>query len=80
MEIGEILVYVSLIVSLTVYIHFEKRYNYQKGFLDGVEHYSKLVDEALHQTNQFNREAEESGINLRAELESIKPLDKEVEE
>ena len=77
MGIGEVLVYVGLIVMLTIYIHFEKRYNYQKGFQDGVEHYSKLVDEALHQTNQFNREAEDAGMDIRAELESIKPLDKE---
>lgn len=81
MEIAEILVYVGLtvsfIASLTVYIHFEKLHEYKKGFLDGVEHYSKLVDEALHQTNQFNKEAEETGKDIRVELESIKPLDKE---
>lgn len=77
MGIGEVLVYVGLIVTLSVYIHFEKRWNYQKGFQDGVEHYSKLVDEALHGVNRFNREAEEAGKDIRAELESIKPLDKE---
>lgn len=77
MGIGEVLVYVGLIVMLTIYIHFEKRYNYQKGFQDGVEHYSNLVEKALHKTNQFNKEAEESGTDLRAYLESIKPINKE---
>lgn len=77
MGIGEVLVYIGLIAMLTIYIHFEKRYNYQKGFQDGVEHYSNLVEEALHQRNQFNKEAEESGTDLRAYHESIKPLDKE---
>lgn len=32
MGIVEVLVYVSLIVSLTVYIHFEKRRSYREGF------------------------------------------------
>lgn len=80
MGIGEVLVYVGLIAMLTIYIHFEKRNSYQKGFQDGVEHYSNLVEKALHQINRFNRESEENGMDLRAELESIKPINKENKE
>ncbi len=71
--IGEFLVYVALIVCLTIYIHFEKRNSYQKGFSDGVEHYSKLVDEVLHSTVQWNKEHEGEII---AYVETIKPLNK----
>lgn len=80
MGIAEVLVYIALIVSLTIYIHFEKGRSYQKGFQDGVKHYSDMVDEVLHDVNRFNRESEENGMDLRAYLESIKPLDKGVEE
>lgn len=80
MGIAEVLVYVGLIAMLTIYIHFEKRNSYQKGFSDGVKHYSDLVDEVLHGINRFNREAEESGTSFSAHLESIKPLDKEAKE
>lgn len=80
MGIAEILVYVCSIICLTIYISFAKRNSYQKGFSDGVKHYSDMVDEVLHDVNRFNRESEENGMDLRAYLESIKPLDKGVEE
>lgn len=54
MQIVEVLIYVLLIAGLTIYIHFEKRDSYQKGFSDGVEHYSKMVEEVLHQTRPLN--------------------------
>lgn len=76
MTIAEVLAYVCSIVCLTIYIHFEKRNSYQKGFSDGVEHYSNMVEEVLHRTNQWNKEAEEAGMNLTAYIESIKPLNK----
>lgn len=76
MQIVEVLIYVLLVAGLTIYIYFEKRDSYQKGFSDGVEHYSKMVDEVLHQTNQWNKKAEESGMDLIAYVESIKPLNK----
>lgn len=47
MEIVEVLIYVCLIACLTIYIHFEKRRSYQKGFTDGVKHYSDMVEELL---------------------------------
>lgn len=76
MQIVEVLIYVLLIAGLTIYIHFEKRDSYQKGFSDGVEHYSKLVDEVLYQTNRWNKKAEEAGTGLTAYVESIRPLNK----
>ena len=76
MEIAEVLIYVCSIVCFTIYIHFEKRSSYQKGFSDGVKHYSDMVEEVLHHTNQWNKEAEEAGMNLTAHIESIKPLNK----
>lgn len=77
MGIVEVLAYVCLILFLTIYIHFEKRWNYQKGFQDGMTHYSDMVNEALHDINRFNRESEENGTSFSAYLESIKPLNKE---
>jgi hypothetical protein len=76
MGIIAFLVYVFLIACLTIYIHYEKQKSYQKGFSDGVEHYSSMVEEVLQQTNRFNREAEEAGIDLTAHVESIKPFNK----
>lgn len=76
MGIIKVLVYVCLITCFTVYIHFEKRNSYQKGFSDGVKHYSDLVEEVLHRTNQWNKEMEDAGMNLTAYIESIKPLNK----
>lgn len=79
MGIAEILVYIALIVSLTIYIHFEKRRSYREGFQDGIKHYSDLVDNALHHINRFNRKAEDAEIDIRAYLESINPLNKKGE-
>ena len=74
MQIVEFLVYVISVVVFTIYILFEKRRSYQKGFWDGVEHYSKMVDGVLHRVNRFNKEAEEAGMDFTAYVESIKPL------
>lgn len=52
MGIAEIFIYVCSIACLTIYINFEKRRSYQKGFWDGVKHYSKMMEEVLHQTNK----------------------------
>ena len=62
------------IVCFTIYIHFEKRRSYQKGLSDGVKHYSGMVDEVLHRTNQWNKEAKEAGRHFTAHIESIEPL------
>lgn len=72
MGIGEVLVYVCLIAMFTIYIHFEKRHNYKKGFSDGIKHYSDMVE----RVNQWNKEAEKAGMDLTVRIEPIKPLDK----
>lgn len=80
MQIAEVLIYVLLIAGLTIYIHIVKRDSYQEGFLDGVEHYSKMVDEVLRSVNQWNKEAKETAMDLTAYVESIRPLNKESED
>lgn len=73
MGIIEILICICLIVCLTIYIHIEKLNSYKEGFLDGVKHYSNMVEEVLHCTNQWNKETE---TGMTAFIESIKPLNK----
>ena len=74
MIIGKVLAYICLIVCFAIYIHFEKLKSYREGVSDGMEHYSKMVEGALHHTNQWNKEAAEAGMNVTAHVESIKPF------
>lgn len=59
MLIVKVLVYVCLIVCLAIYIHFEKLKCYRKGFSDGMDYYSKMVEEDCLVTNELRRSSEE---------------------
>ena len=48
------LIYICSIVCLTIYIHFEKRSSYKKGFSDGFNYYSEMAEDT------YNFEAQES--------------------
>lgn len=67
---------VLIAVLFTIYIHFERRNSYQKGFSDGVEQYSNMANQVLDHINKLNKEAEEAGMDFKAYVESIKPLNK----
>ena len=74
MEIVKDLLYLCSIIFFTIYVHIEKRNSYNKGFFFFFYHYSDMVEEVLHHTNQWNKEAEENGTPVTAHIESIKPL------
>lgn len=62
------------VIVMAIYTCFVKWKSYQEGFSDGVKHYSDMVDRVLHDTNQFNKEAEEAEMDIVAHVESIRPL------
>ena len=76
----EVLISIIITMLFAIWFYFKKRDTYQQGYIDGMEHYSRMVDEVLHQVNRFNEEAEEAGMEFTAYVESINPLIKEVEE
>lgn len=43
------------VIVMAIYTYFVKWKSYQEGFFDGVKYYSDIVDEVLHDTNQFNK-------------------------
>lgn len=67
---------VLIAVLFTIYIHFQKQNSYKKGFSDGVEQYSNMANQVLDHINKLNKEAEEAGMDFKAYVESIKPLNK----